>query len=57
MDPADVAAHVVAAVRDERFYILTHPDRADHAIRARMEGILARRHPVTVVGWWPRPPT
>lgn len=54
MDPADVAAHVVAAVRDERFYILTHPDRADHAIRARMEGILARRHPVTAAGWWPR---
>ena len=54
MDPADVAAQVVAAVRDERFYILTHPDRADHAIRARMEGILARRHPVTAAGWWPR---
>ncbi len=57
MDPADVAAQVVEAVRDERFYILTHPDRADHAIRARMEGILARRHPVTAAGWWPRPPT
>ena len=50
MDPADVAAQVVEAVRDERFYILTHEILADGgqydaAIRARMEGILARRNP------------
>lgn len=54
MDPADVAAQVLEAVRDERFYILTHGDKYDAAIRARMEGILARRHPVTAAGWWPR---
>ena len=45
MDPADVAAQVVEAVRDERFYILTHGDTYDAAIRARMEGILERRNP------------
>ncbi len=50
MDPADVAAQVVEAVRDVRFYILTHDiladgDKYDAAIRARMEGILARRNP------------
>ena len=45
MDPADVAAQVVEAVRDERFYILTHGDAYDAAIRSRMEGILDRRHP------------
>ena len=45
MDPADVAAQVVEAVRDERFYILTHGDRDDDAIRSRMEAILERRNP------------
>ena len=45
MAPADVAAQVVEAVRDERFYILTHGDRDDDAIRSRMEGILERRNP------------
>ena len=50
MDPADVAAQVVEAVRDVRFYILTHDiladgEKYDAAIRARMAGILARRNP------------
>ena len=45
MDPADVAAQVVEAVRDERFYVLTHGDKYDDAIRERMEAILERRNP------------
>jgi len=40
----DVAAAVVRAVREERFYILTHP-RIKGAIRARMEDILEERAP------------
>ena len=39
-----VARAVVAAVKDERFYILTHP-RIKGAIRARMEDILEERAP------------
>jgi hypothetical protein len=40
----DVARAVVAAVKEERFYILTHP-RIKGAIRARMEDILDERTP------------
>src|SRR5437868_2101176 len=40
----DVARAVVAAVKEERFYILTHP-RIKGAIRARMEDILDERSP------------
>jgi len=40
----DVARAVVAAVKEERFYILTHP-RIKGAIQARMEDILAEREP------------
>jgi len=40
----DVARAVVRAVKDERFYILTHP-RIKGAIRARMEDILEERPP------------
>ena len=40
----DVARAVVQAVKDERFYILTHP-RIKGAIRARMEDILEDRAP------------
>ena len=40
----DVARAVVQAVKDERFYILTHP-RIKAAIRARMEDILEERTP------------
>ena len=41
---ADVADAVVQAVKEERFYILTHP-RIKGAIRARMEDILEERAP------------
>jgi short-subunit dehydrogenase len=40
----DVAQAVVAAVKEDRFYILTHP-RIKGAIQARMEDILAERAP------------
>ena len=39
-----VADHVFNAVRDEKFYILTHPDMKE-AIRTRMETILEERNP------------
>ena len=40
----DVARAVVQAVKDERFYVLTHP-RIKGAIRARMDDILDERVP------------
>jgi len=40
----DVARAVVAAIKENRFYILTHP-RIKGAIQARMEDILAERAP------------
>ena len=40
----DVARTVVQAVKEERFYVLTHP-RIKGAIRARMEDILEERAP------------
>lgn len=45
----DVARAVVAAVKEERFYILTHP-RIKGAIRARMEDILDERAPRDPLG-------
>ena len=44
MAPEEVANRVLAAIREEQFYILTH-DEYDGTIRTRMEGILARRNP------------
>jgi NAD(P)-dependent dehydrogenase (short-subunit alcohol dehydrogenase family) len=44
LSAADVAQAVFEAVREERFYILTHP-KVKGAIRARMEDILAGRDP------------
>jgi NAD(P)-dependent dehydrogenase (short-subunit alcohol dehydrogenase family) len=44
LEPEAVAEMVLDAVREERFYILTH-DQFDGAIRQRMESILARRNP------------
>ena len=42
--PEQVAAFVFQAIRDERFYILSHPEE-NEAIRLRMEDILHARHP------------
>lgn len=44
MAPADVAAEVLRAVTDERFYILTHPDWKP-MIQTRLEDILLDRAP------------
>ncbi|TML43535.1 MAG: SDR family NAD(P)-dependent oxidoreductase [Actinobacteria bacterium] len=45
MDPAAVADQVLEAVRQERFWVLTHPE-LDQAIRSRADDILERRNPV-----------
>jgi len=44
LDPAEVARQVLEAVREERFYILTHPDMKP-SIQRRMEDILEGRTP------------
>jgi NAD(P)-dependent dehydrogenase (short-subunit alcohol dehydrogenase family) len=45
MPPAQVAAAVFQAIREDRFYILTHPeDKA--SVRTRMEDILQERNPI-----------
>ncbi len=42
--PADIADQVFQAIRDERFYILTHP-KMKGAIRVRAEDVLEQRNP------------
>jgi NAD(P)-dependent dehydrogenase (short-subunit alcohol dehydrogenase family) len=42
--PVQVADHVVAAIRADTFYILTHPTTKEH-VRVRMEGIMEGRNP------------
>jgi hypothetical protein len=44
MAPESVAELVFQTVREERFYILTHPER-NWQIRDRMEDILLGRNP------------
>jgi NAD(P)-dependent dehydrogenase (short-subunit alcohol dehydrogenase family) len=44
MPPAEIANHVVGAIRSNRFYILPHPAEKER-IRARMEAILEERNP------------
>jgi NAD(P)-dependent dehydrogenase (short-subunit alcohol dehydrogenase family) len=39
MPPADVADLVVAAIREKRFYILTHPEAAENAAKNRLKWI------------------
>ncbi|HKC45029.1 MAG TPA: SDR family NAD(P)-dependent oxidoreductase [Burkholderiales bacterium] len=43
---ADIAEAVFAAVRDERFYVLTHP-KINRAIELRMRDILSSRNPTS----------
>ncbi len=50
--PSEVADKVLAAIRDEQFYILTHDD-FDDSIRTRMENILERRNPVPQIPQFP----
>jgi NAD(P)-dependent dehydrogenase (short-subunit alcohol dehydrogenase family) len=44
LPPSEVAGHVLDAVREERFYILTHPEMTP-MIRQRMEDIVEGRNP------------
>jgi NAD(P)-dependent dehydrogenase (short-subunit alcohol dehydrogenase family) len=44
MPPVQVADAVFAALREDRFYILTHPEGKE-AVRTRMEDILQERRP------------
>jgi NAD(P)-dependent dehydrogenase (short-subunit alcohol dehydrogenase family) len=44
MPAAQVAAHVFEAMRQDQFYILTHPEGKE-AIRTRLEDILQQRNP------------
>jgi NAD(P)-dependent dehydrogenase (short-subunit alcohol dehydrogenase family) len=44
MSPDELASHVFRALREERFYILTHPEEIP-SIRERMENILNGRNP------------
>jgi NAD(P)-dependent dehydrogenase (short-subunit alcohol dehydrogenase family) len=45
LPPADVAELVVGAIREDRFYILPHPELTHVRVRARMEDILEGRTP------------
>ncbi len=45
LSPAAVAELVFAAIRDERFYVLPHPELTAMRVRDRMEGILENRTP------------
>ena len=44
MPPAELAEKVFAAIQDEKFYILPHPELLE-TVRSRMEDILAQRNP------------
>ena len=49
VSPESIADKVFVAIQERQFWILTHPEM-DAAIRARVEGMLARRNPVTAIG-------
>ena len=44
-EPSEVAEYTLEAVREDRFWILPESANIDVALRARLEGILARRNP------------
>ena len=47
LSPQAVAAEVLSAIREERLYVLTHPEYAE-ALRARAEDVIAQRNPAPV---------
>ena len=53
LPPSDVAGLVAKAIREERFYVLPHPELTKTRVRARMEGILEGRTPTPA----PLPPS
>jgi NADP-dependent 3-hydroxy acid dehydrogenase YdfG/uncharacterized protein YoaH (UPF0181 family) len=44
MSPAECADHVFKAVRDEKFYIITHPELKDR-VKKRVDGMMNERNP------------
>ena len=50
LSPDDVGAAVVDAVRQDRFYILTHPESTEAQVRTRCDDIVEARHPSPVLG-------
>jgi NAD(P)-dependent dehydrogenase (short-subunit alcohol dehydrogenase family) len=44
-EPEEVADYAVEGIRNDRFWILPPSEQTDAAVRARLEGILARRNP------------
>jgi NAD(P)-dependent dehydrogenase (short-subunit alcohol dehydrogenase family) len=48
MSPQQVAGIVFDAVKEKRFYILTHPDLSKERVRLRMENILNERNPTSI---------
>lgn len=46
MPPAEVATQVLAAIREERFYVFPHPYLLEFT-RLRMENVLAQRNPTS----------
>ncbi len=48
LSPRNVGDQVLSAIREERFYILTHPDW-NHLIEQRMRNILEGRNPTPMV--------
>lgn len=45
LSPQEVGAAVVDAVRDDRFYILTHPENTEALVRVRCDDIVGARYP------------
>jgi hypothetical protein len=48
MDPAEVAGKVFDAIRDERFWVLTHDDENDFwvgAVQRRLDSVASRSNP------------
>jgi NAD(P)-dependent dehydrogenase (short-subunit alcohol dehydrogenase family) len=45
MDPAAIAEQVLTAIRDDKLYVITHPEM-DGIIKDRFDAILARENPV-----------
>ncbi len=48
MQPFEVARHVFKAIREEKFYIFTHPDLKEH-VQRRMDNIMNERNPTPTV--------
>ena len=45
LSPDTVAADVFNAIRDDRFYIVTHPEMTTPMVETRMKNILEGRNP------------